>query len=74
MEIYLLFKQKYYSSCCLPQLHSLTIVTTLFPSASPRGRVHPESDADFYRIMEWFPVKHSEQVYCYFRYLGVLLI
>lgn len=72
MAISLLHEQKYYSSCCLPQLCSLTIVTTLFTSASPYGRVHPESSAEFYRIMEWFPVKHLGQVYCYFRCCPVL--
>lgn len=71
MEIYLLCKQKCNSSC-LPQLCSLTIVTTLFTSANPCGGVHPECSADFYRIMEWFPVKHLEQVYCYITYCHVL--
>lgn len=72
MEIYLLCKQKCNSSCCLPQLCSLTIVTTLFASANPCAGVHPECRADFYRIMEWFPVKHLGQVYCYFTYCHVL--
>lgn len=41
METSLLCEQKYYSSCCLLHLCSLTIVTTLFVSASPEYILNP---------------------------------